>query len=197
MNESKDGLYSIDDAKMLSMRLSGTSKPAASDSESPYIRFSSGATAARRVASVAPPVSKETASPARPQPAVTQPEDPFDNWEAMTKWCMTTAQAKACFVVDPQGFILMREGGEAPEDGYEGAGANLLSAMDQLRHMELDSDDIHVMELTYRRKDALVIRARDTDNDFFTVCLIDCTGVTEAHKKALYQQIQKNLLLLT
>ncbi|MBN2528220.1 MAG: hypothetical protein JXR76_17640 [Deltaproteobacteria bacterium] len=193
MNESKDGLYNVNDAKVLSMRLSGARKPTDSERESPYIRFASGTTAAPRVV----PMEQKASDVTVPKPTITQPEDPFENWEAMTKWCMETAKAKACFVVDPQGFILMREGGEAPEDGYEGAGANLLSAMDQLRHMELDSDDIQVMELTYRRKGVLVIRARDTDNDFFTLCLIDSSGVTEAHKKMIYQQIQKNLLLLT
>lgn len=193
MNVSRESLYSINDAKALSQHLSGTRKFLEDETASPYVRFSSGTESRPRAARVETAVE---AAPAEPPPP-TAPSEPFSSWEAMLKWCIEMTGARSCFVVDSQGFILMSEGEELPEDGYEGTGANLKLALDQLRLMDLNQGEIQLIDLMYSNIGVLAIQALDSDNDFFTLCFIGAGAISKSLKAVLFEQIQKSVLHLT
>ena len=192
MNESKEGLYNINDAKALSLYLSGSKKLTDVESTSPYLQFTLG-TQVKPKAVQTPGTDAESAE--AKAPAI--PGKPFDSWEEMIAWCFDITKSHSCFVVDPQGFILMREGKEFPEDGFEGAGANLQLAVDQLRLMELDENEINVLDLKYPDKTVFIVRAQDKDNDYFTLCFIGDTAVSDVQKKILFQQIQRSVIRMT
>lgn len=195
MNVSKESLFSVDDAKALSLHLCGDKPATGTDSGAPYIQFRSRVRPTpAAVQSV--PLEKTAEVKAKPQ-VLEQPAEPFRSWEPMLKWCMEVTRSKSCFVVDPQGFILMREGEEAVDDGFEGAGASVQMALDQLKQMALDSGEVQAMELTYRRQGMLVLRAQDADNDFYTLCFFGFTDITDGQKKVLLNQLQTSILLLT
>ena len=191
MNVSKEVLYNIDDAKALSMHLSGAKPKTDVERVSPYIQFSSGVTVATGKTPVSRPPQRSVSEP----PPV-QPSEPFSTWESMLKWCIEVTQSKSCFVVDPQGFILMREGEEFTDDGFEGAGANLKLAIEQLGRMELDSGEVQIMDFTYQKKNMLVVQVPDADVDIYTLCFIGASGITKVQKQVLFQQIQQSLLKL-
>ncbi len=193
MNVFKENLYSISDAKALSLHLSGTKRFLDDTTALSYIPFSSGTdsrTDVARVERIAEAVPSE-------RPAPVAPSEPFNSWESMLKWCLEITQAKSCFVVDSQGFILMSEGEEPPEDGYEGTGANLKLALDQLRLMDLNHGEIQLIDLMYSNIDVLAIQALDSDNDFFTLCFLGSESIDKSHKSVLFEQIQKSVLKLT
>jgi hypothetical protein len=193
MNVFKENLYSISDAKALSLHLSGTKRFLDDTTALSYIPFSSGTDSRTDVARV------ERIAEAVPsgRPAPVAPSEPFNSWESMLKWCLEITQAKSCFVVDSQGFILMSEGEEPSEDGYEGTGANLKLALDQLRLMELNHGEIQLVDLMYSNIGVLAIQALDSDNDFFTLCFLGSESIDKSHKSVLFEQIQKSVLKLT
>ncbi len=87
----------------------------------------------------------------------------------------------------------MRDGEDLPEDGYEGVGANLGIAVDQLNQMEMDSGDIQVADLMYQNRTLLVIRVKDKDGDFFTLGMVDADRVSPENKKQIYRQVRRSL----
>ena len=192
MNGPKDNLYSIEDAKALSLRLSGAGTYSDKADAPSYIRFSAGTPAHARVA---PP--ERTRESIVPDHAPPLPAEPFKTWEDMLKWCSEVTRAKSSFVVDPQGFILMREGEDSTEDGFEGAGANLQLATTHLREMSLDSGDVQMMDITCAGKGILVVQVFDASKDIFTLCFVGYSSVTRAQKKRLYEQIQQSVLKMT
>ena len=189
MNGPKDNLYSIDDAKVLSLRLSGAGQSSEAADSSPYIRFSSGTSARAKVATV-----EKVRESITPEHSTVRPSEPFTTWEAMLKWCSEITRAKSCFVVDPQGFILMREGDDLTDDGFEGAGAHLQLATTHLREMGLDGGDIQVMDIACEKKGMLVVQVPDASDDVFTLCFVGYASVTRTQKKLLHQQIQQSVL---
>ena len=192
MNGSKEDLYSVTDARALSLHLSGARKIIDEEKTTPYIRFSSGIQTPTAVAPV--PKAADISPPAQ---TLTLPSEPFRTWEAMLKWCVEVTESKSCFVVDPQGFILMSEGEHPPDDGYEGAGANLKLAIDQMRLMGMDKGEIQSLDVMYPETGMFVIQAQDAENDFFTLCFFGSRAMADAQKKVVFEQIQRSVLQLT
>jgi hypothetical protein len=192
MNVSKERLYDTEEAMTLSHQLTtGTTPHEKGDTTSPYIRFSSGSRTRPepRARQSVPAPSAATEA----EVVIELPEDPFGSWEEMLKWSREVAGATSCFVVDSQGFVLMRNGEDLPEDGYEGVGANLGIAVDQLNQMEMDSGDIQVADLMYQNRTLLVIRVKDKDGDFFTLGMMDADRVSPENKKQIYRQVRRSL----
>ncbi|MBN2718013.1 MAG: hypothetical protein JXX14_19345 [Deltaproteobacteria bacterium] len=193
MNVSREDLFNVDDARALSLHLAGVNTTFELESSAPYVQFKSRVTPTPATAVQSErPVENRTK-----QSDWEQPAEPFNTWDAMLKWCMDVTSSKSCFVVDPQGFILMRQGEESVDDGFEGAGANVQLALDQLKQMELNSGEVQAMELTYRQQGMLVIRAQDAQSDYYTLCFIGFTAITDGQKKMMLNQIQTSILQLT
>lgn len=191
MSVSKESLYDTEGAIALSLQLTGASQPTGRDDPSPYIRFSSGTRSGPQ------PVVQRQSRPAPPSPpsedAITLPETPFESWEESLQWVREVSKAKAAFVVDSQGFVLLRQGEEQPEDGYEGVGANLGLAVDQLNQMEIEDGDIQMADLTYQSQSMLVIRVKDKEDDYFTLGVVDADNLTGENKKQIYRQIRRSI----
>ena len=191
MSDLKDSLYDTDDAIALSLQLTG--KQTAGETEhTPYIRFSAGP----RVMTPAQKSAPVAVEQKPPEPEVTLPDTPFETGEELLKWCIETAEATAGFITDGQGFVIMKEGSVMPDDGYDGAGANMGMVVDQLNRMELDKGDIQLADLIYQDGFMLIISAKDKESDIYNIGIVGATPMKMRKKKAIYQQVRKNLMQL-
>ena len=191
MSASKESLYDTQEAIALSLQLTGASQPASRSETSPYIRFSAGPRSRPEPSSVQRP--SRPAPPPATGPSFELPAAPFESWEDTLKWIREVSEAKGVFVVDSQGFVLLREGDDQPDDGYEGAGANLGLAVDQLNQMEVEGGEIKMADLTYQNQSMLVIRVQDKDDDYFTLGVVDAENLSVENKEQIYKQVKRSL----
>jgi hypothetical protein len=195
MSELKESLYDTTDAIALSLQLSSAGTGATSEvyqnDSIPYIRFSAGPR-------VAPPVPRPTPKPpaeaTKAEPEISLPSEPFENGDEMLKWCIDAAGATHGFVIDSQGFVILREGEELTDDGYDGAGATLGLVVDQLNQLEIDGGEIQVADLIFQNRFMLVVHAKDKDNDVYNMGIIGSSPITTNQIKVIYQQVRRSLL---
>jgi hypothetical protein len=188
MSELKDSLYDIGDAIALSQRLAGVTNAAPKEPDSPYIRFYAGPQPAPTVRSMQDRV--DTALRADQPPL---PKEPFRNWEEVLKWCIDFSKATSGFIVDSQGFVMMMQGERLPDDGFEGAGANLGVVFNCLNKMEIESGDVRIADLTYEKRSMLAVRVTDAAGEYCTLGILSAGDSHLWPKHAIYQQIMKNM----
>ncbi len=203
MSEPKDSLYDISDAIVLSRRLTGEKatarKPSISPEDEPYIRFTAGVKPETQPRRTPPPAA--AAAPVA-TPSVIEhaplPTEPFGNWDEAIAWCIDFSKGRCGFIVDSQGFVMITHGKNIPEDGFEGAGANIGSVFTDLSQLELDSGAVRVAEITCETRSLLAIRIVDHNGEHCTLGLLSDDNTHVWPKHIVYQQIMKsmsNLLL--
>lgn len=72
----------------------------------------------------------------------------LDSWEVFLAWSLELTRSRAGFVVDSQGFVIASRG-NVPKDGFDGIGAELCYAMDQLDKISPESGLLRVLELGF------------------------------------------------
>ncbi len=72
----------------------------------------------------------------------------LDSWEVFLAWSLELTRSRAGFVVDSQGFVIASRG-NVPKDGFDGIGAELCYAMDQLDKISPESGHLRVLELGF------------------------------------------------
>lgn len=98
---------------------------------------------------------------ARPAPEPTTglpaPSPEIGTWEAFLAWSLELTRAHAGFVVDSQGFVIASRG-NVPKDGFEGIGAELCYAMDQLWRINPAGGPLRLLELQFEANRIIGIR---------------------------------------
>jgi hypothetical protein len=190
MNEARDSLYNTGDAIALSLQLTGAAPTTSHGDENRYIRFSAGP----RAAPALPRQSLKAEEEPHGEPDHALPAEPAANGEEMLKWCISTAAATTGFIIDTQGFVILKEGENIPDDAYEGAAANLGLVVNQLNQMEIDKGDVQVADLIYKDGFMLIICVKDKDGDTYNMGIIGDSPITTGKKKLIYQQVRRSLM---
>ncbi|HPA52140.1 MAG TPA: hypothetical protein PLP50_11115 [Thermoanaerobaculia bacterium] len=86
------------------------------------------------------------------------PAAEIGTWEAFLAWSLELTRAHAGFVVDSQGFVIASRG-NTPKDGFEGIGAELCYAMDQLRRINPTGGELRLLELQFDANRLIGLRA--------------------------------------
>ena len=190
MSDPRDSLYDTGDAIALSLHLTGGAPLAQTEETAPYIRFSAGPRAMPAVPRPSPKPDEES----HQEPDIALPAEPFETGEEMLKWCLATAQATIGFVTDIQGFVIIRDGAEIPDEAYDGAAANMGLVVNQLNQMEIDKGDIQVADLIYQNGFMLIICVKDKDGDTYNIGMVGESPITTGKKKVIYQQVRKSMM---
>lgn len=148
-----------------------------------------GAPAAARVSGAVAPARVPIAS-AEPSVAVDLHAAPFDfeSWEIFLAWGLELCRARAAFVVDPQGFVVATRG-NVPADHFEGLGAELAYAMEQLDRIDLESGSLLTLELQFVSRRLLAVRVAREGASSFVVGFVGSKPLADEVRAVLMRQL--------
>lgn len=72
-------------------------------------------------------------------------------WEDFLAWCAPLTRAEAAFVVDSQGFIIANRG-RIPEEGFDGAGAEMICSVEQLQRIAPDAGEVSCIDIDFDKR---------------------------------------------
>jgi hypothetical protein len=144
----------------------------------------------------APPRSIELEEPGRDeagerlQSAPAVPLD-MDSWEVLLAWGLELCQARAAFVVDPQGFVIASRG-NVPADGFDGTGAELAYGMEQLDRVDPEAGALHGIELQFEGRKVFAVRG-EAASGLYVLGFVGSRTLPEELKSALHRQLVYSL----
>lgn len=168
-------------ARQLSQRLATPVTERTPTSEGPeFVRFTAGFAAPKpptpRRQTLAPgdPVPRTPPVPAAPTsfsaPAPIEPAAPpldpalVESWEQFLAWCSLNAGVESAFVVDGQGFVIGQHGQLMPEQ-FDGVGAELSLAMEQLARIEALHGDLGSAVLGFGTRSLVGFRGKHAQEE--------------------------------
>jgi hypothetical protein len=113
----------------------------------------------------------------------------FDSWEVLLAWSLELCRARAAFVVDGQGFVIATRG-NVPADGFDGTGAELCFAMEQLERLEHEQSPLDSVELHFRDSKLFGIRVTDPDRGAFVLGFVGSRPVPNSIREEVLRQAQ-------
>ncbi len=169
MTGSSGGSSEINLARQLSRQLA--SGAATEPPEQPYVRL-------RRD------------PPAEAAPAVGG--ERFTSWDALLDWSGATCGAAAAFVVDPEGFVIGSRGA-VPDDGFEGAGAELSYLMGQADAMNPEGGTVRAVRLDFPDRTLVGLRTEGEEAAGFVLAFLDPATLTPDLGAAILQVLERSL----
>ena len=127
---------------------------------------------------------------AEPESAPAVPLD-MDSWEVLLAWSLELCQARAAFVVDPQGFVIASRG-NVPADGFDGTGAELAYGMEQLDRVDPEAGVLHGIELQFAGRKVFAVRGEATGGTY-VLGFVGSKTLPEDLKTALHRQLVYSL----
>ena len=93
-------------------------------------------------------------------------QDPphFEGWEPLIEWLMSQLGAESAFVVDTQGFVIATSG-QSATDGFEGMGAELCYAAEQLERVDPAAGALLWVDLEFGRRRIVCLKANAKERD--------------------------------
>lgn len=135
------------------------------------------------------PAPEPPAAPAAPAPEI-------GTWEAFLAWSLELTRAHAGFVVDSQGFVIASRG-NVPKDGFEGIGAELCYAMDQLGRINPAGGALRLLELQFDGNRLIGIRAEAADMGTVLIGFQGTRSLADETRDSLVRQLGRTLPGLT
>lgn len=124
------------------------------------------------------------------------PAPEIGTWEAFLAWSLELTRAHAGFVVDSQGFVIASRG-NVPRDGFEGIGAELCYAMDQLGRINPAGGALRLLELQFDANRLIGIRAEAGDLGTVLVGFQGTRSLSDETRDSLVRQLGRALPGLT
>jgi hypothetical protein len=87
------------------------------------------------------------------------PKQAFTTWDDVLVWYQASIGAEASFVVDSQGFVIATRG-HAPNEGFDGMGAELCFSVEQLHRVDPLAGELTWVELEFARRRIVVLRVQ-------------------------------------
>lgn len=143
-----------------------------------------------------PPVV--TATPALPSPAVDLHAPPLEleSWEVFLAWSLELCRARAAFVVDPQGFVVATRG-NVPTDHFDGLGAELAYAMEQLDRIDTEAGSLLSIELQFASRRLMAMRVSGDRDNSFVIGYVGSRPLADEIRNAIARQVTHSLGRLT
>jgi hypothetical protein len=144
-----------------------------------------------------PPVAAEPA-PAAPGPIVDLHAPPLEleSWEVFLAWSLELCRARAGFVVDPQGFVVATRG-NVPTDHFDGLGAELAYAMEQLDRIDAEAGSLLSIELQFASRRLLAMRVSRREDGSFVIGYVGSRPLGDDVRNVIARQVAHSLDRLT
>lgn len=157
--------------------------PAAPEEVTPYLRFHSEEAAAIPLFGPEP----------QPREFPSLPLE-MESWEVFLAWSLELCQARAAFVVDSQGFVIASRG-NVPADHFEGTGAELCLAMEELVRVDPEAGPLQALELHFRNRNVVAVRAAG-EQQIYVIGYVGSRALSDEVMGAILRQIASSLTRL-
>lgn len=144
-----------------------------------------------RLATQPTPVPPEPAPPA-PVLDLHAPPLELESWEAFLAWSLELCRARAGFVVDPQGFVVATRG-NVPSDHFDGLGAELAYAMEQLDRIDTEAGSLLSIELQFASRRLMAMRVSKERGESFVVGYVGSRPLGDEIRTAIARQVTHSL----
>ncbi len=138
-----------------------------------------------------PPAAVVATSPV-PEVDLHAPPLEFESWEVFLAWSLELCRARGAFVVDPQGFVVATRG-NVPVNHFEGLGAELAYAMEQLNRIDADAGSLVTIELQFASRRLLGIRVDLKEGAGFVIGFVGARPLGDEVRKAIVRQLAHSL----
>jgi len=116
----------------------------------------------------------------------------LESWEVFLAWSLELCRARAGFVVDPQGFVVATRG-NVPTDHFDGLGAELAYAMEQLDRIDTEAGSLLSIELQFASRRLMAMRvSRDSDSSF-VIGYVGSRPLGDEVRNAIARQVAHSL----
>ncbi|MBZ0089986.1 MAG: hypothetical protein K8H90_06380 [Thermoanaerobaculia bacterium] len=113
------------------------------------------------------------------------------SWEVFLAWSLELTRARAGFVVDSQGFVIATRG-NLPAGSFDGLGAELCYAMEQLGRVDPEAGALRALELQFEGRRLIGLRADETKVGFVVVGLLGSKPVGDELREAIVRQLRQS-----
>ncbi len=114
------------------------------------------------------------------------------SWEDCLAWCMSLTRAEAAFVVDSQGFVIANRG-RIPAEGFEGAGAEMICSIEELRRIAPDAGEVACVDIDFDRRRIVGFVAASSATDLYAVVLVAPEPLPKEMKQGIIRQLIRSL----
>lgn len=170
MRDSSGGLSDLEIARRLSQALASGAPARGIAADTGWVRFAS----------------------ATPAPGAHAGTESFTTWDEILDWSAAQTQAAAAFVVDPQGFVIGSRGA-VPDDGFEGAGAELSYVMGQADAMNPEHGTLRSIRLEFPDRTLVGLRTEEAEAAGFVLAFLDPVQLTPAVGSAILRVLERSL----
>lgn len=141
------------------------------------------------------------AVPPSPEPAevvvdLHAPALELASWEVFLAWSLELCRARAGFVVDPQGFVVATRG-NVPANQFEGLGAEMAYAMEQLNRIDSEAGSLLTIELQFASRRLVAVRADRGEGGSFVIGFVGARPLGDEVRGAILRQLAHSLERLT
>ncbi len=119
----------------------------------------------------------------------------FESWEVFLAWSLELCRARAGFVVDAQGFVVATRG-NVPTNQFEGLGAELSYAMEQLSRIDVEAGSLLTMELQFASRRLLAIQVVGEGAGSFVVGFVGPRPLSDEVRGAIMRQLAHSVARL-
>jgi hypothetical protein len=116
----------------------------------------------------------------------------LESWEVFLAWSLELCRARAGFVVDPQGFVVATRG-NVPTDHFDGLGAELAYAMEQLDRIDAEAGSLLSIELQFASRRLMAMRASKESVGSFVVGYVGSRPLGDDIRTAITRQVTHSL----
>jgi hypothetical protein len=116
----------------------------------------------------------------------------LESWEAFLAWSLELCRARAGFVVDPQGFVVATRG-NVPTDHFDGLGAELAYAMEQLDRIDTEAGSLLSIELQFSSRRLMAMRVPKETGESFVVGYVGSRPLGDEIRTAIARQVTHSL----
>ncbi len=116
----------------------------------------------------------------------------LESWEAFLAWSLELCRARAGFVVDPQGFVVATRG-NVPTDHFDGLGAELAYAMEQLDRIDAEAGSLLSIELQFASRRLMAMRVAKEAKGSFVIGYVGSRPLGDEIRTAITRQVAHSL----
>lgn len=142
--------------------------------------------------SVAPPPVPAPAGKGAPEVDLHAAPLDFESWEVLLAWSLELCRARGGFVVDSQGFVVATRG-NVPANQFEGLGAEMAYAMEQLDRIDPDAGALQTLELQYVSRRLLAVRVHKEESGSFVLGFVGARPLADEVRTVILRQLTHSL----
>jgi len=116
----------------------------------------------------------------------------IESWEVFLAWSLELTRARAGFVVDSQGFVIANRG-NLPAGSFDGLGAELCYAMEQLGRIDPEAGSLSALELQFESRRLIGLRADHTKVGFVVVGFLGSKPLGDDLREAIVRQLRRSV----